>query len=354
MSNIFYQDKPIIGVDINQTSIKFMSIDPRHWRVMGYGSVDLDPTEVAKSLETDGKYLGQSVRKLLKEKIVGDVASNHAVLSIPTAKTYARTFTIPAKNVHRIKEAISLEVEQYIPVPINLLYVDHQIIESDKDNITVQLCAVPKSVVDNCTSAVRSAGLEVIMVEPGINSIARLLMQIENGDLTTVIVDVSSAATDIAILDGSIRVSGSTSIGGNTFTLSIAKQLHLPLESAHQLKIQYGLNVSPRQAKISAALEPILKQIVSEIRKVIRYYSERLGSEKKIEQVIVVGGGSNMPGLGEYLTNALLLPARVASPWQILNFGQLEEPPKQFKTRYITVAGLSIVRPTEVFNDQSA
>lgn len=349
MSNIFYQDKPIIGIDINQTSVKFMSIDPKHWRVLGYGSVDLNPTEVAKSIESDGVYLGQSIKKLLEEKRVGTLNSKHAAVSIPTAKTYARTFTVPAKNEKKIKEAISLEVEQYIPVPIGLLYVDHQIIERSKDVITVQLCTVPKSVVDSCINAVTSAGLKVVMVEPGINSIARLLMEIEDGSLTTVIVDVSSAATDIAILDGSVRVSGSVNIGGNTFTLAIAKQLHLPLENAHQLKVQYGLNVSPRQAKIVVALEPGLKQIVSEIRKVIRYYSERLQAEKKIEQVIVVGGGSNMPGLGEYLTNALLLPARVASPWQILNFGRLEAPPKQFKSRYITVAGLSIVRPAEIF-----
>lgn len=349
MNSIFYRDKPIVGIDINQTSVKFMSIDPKHWRVLGYGSVDLDPSEVTKSLEGDGEYLGQNITKLLREKRIGSIPSNHAVLSIPTAKTYARTFTIPAKNEHAIKDAISLEVEQYIPVPLNLLYVDHQVIERSKDTITVQLCAVTKSIVDSCSAAATSAGLEVIAVEPGINSIARLLTKIEDGSLTTVIVDISSAATDIAILDGSIRVSGSVNIGGNTFTLNIATQLHLPLENAHQLKVQYGLSLSPRQAKMVAALEPSLKQIVSEIRKVVRYYGERLAGEKKIEQVIVVGGGSNMPGLGEYLTNALMLPARVASPWQVLNFGRLEEPPRQFKARYITVAGLSIIHPQEVF-----
>lgn len=348
MSSIFYTDKPIIGIDINQTSIKFMSIEPKHWKVLGYGSIDLDPTEVTRSFETDGAYIGSNIKKMLREKKIGSIGSNHAVLSIPTAKTYARTFTIPAKNEQSIQETISLEVEQYIPVPLSLLYVDYKIIERSKENLTVQLCAVPKSVVDSCTKAASSAGLEVIMVEPGVNAIARLLAKIEDGSLVTVIVDVSTAATDIAVLDGSIRVSGSVNIGGNTFTLNIARELHIPLDSAHQLKVQYGLSVSPRQAKITSALQPSLNQIVAEIRKVIRYYTERLESKKKIEQVIVVGGGSNMPGLGEYLTNELLLPARVASPWQVLNFGQLEEPPKQFKSRYITVTGLSIADPQEI------
>ena len=43
------------------------------------------------------------------------------------------------------------------------------------------------------------------------------------------------------------------------------------------------------------------------------------------------------------------MPARVASPWQKLEFGKLQPPAKQFRSRYITVAGLSIIEPTEIW-----
>lgn len=349
MNSIFYRDQPIIGIDISQTSIKAMMIDSKHQQVNGYGSVDLDPVEAARSLDGDGDYLTLNIKKLFNEKHIGRMNSEHAVLSIPSAKTYARTFTIPTKSEGNLSEAISLETEQYIPVPLSQLYIDHQIIERGKENISVQLCAVPRSVVDNCVSAVRAAGLEVVMVEPGINAIARLLTFTEEGGLPTVIVDVGPATTDIAILDSTVRVSGGIAVGGNSFTLAIAKQLKVPLENAHQMKVQHGLSVSPRQVKLQAALEPSLRQITSEIRKMIRYYNERLETEKKLEQVLIVGGGSNVPGLGEYFTNALLMPARVASPWQVLNFGNLEQPAKQFKARYITVAGLATVKSQEIF-----
>ncbi len=349
MSKIFFQDKPIIGVDINQTGIKMMAIDTGHWKVTGYGSVDLDPIEAQKSMDSDGEYIGENIRTLLKEHRLGKITTNHAVLSIPTSKTYARTFSVPNKEAGHIKEAIALEIEQYIPVPISQLYVDHQVIAKDKQNTIVQLCAVPVNTVDTCISAAESAGLEVVMVEPSVNAIARLLTFAEDGTLPTIIVDIGPAATDIAILDGTIRVSGSVGIGGNTFTLDIAKKLNVPLESAHQMKVQHGLAVSPRQQKITDAMEQSLKRILNEIKKIIRYYSERLDSEKRLEQIVIVGGGSNVPGLGDYFTNALIMPARVASPWQILNFGDLEQPPKQFKARYITVAGLASVKSGDIF-----
>jgi type IV pilus assembly protein PilM len=43
------------------------------------------------------------------------------------------------------------------------------------------------------------------------------------------------------------------------------------------------------------------------------------------------------------------MPARVASPWQKLDFGSLPEPNKQFRPRYITVAGLASVKTEEIW-----
>ena len=81
----------------------------------------------------------------------------------------------------------------------------------------------------------------------------------------------------------------------------------------------------------------------------MRYYTERINSERKLEQLLVVGGGSNMPGIGEYFTDKLVIAARVASPWQKLDFGEVQEPPKQFRPRYITVAGVASADPTRIW-----
>jgi len=351
MSKLFYRDKPIIGLDFSQTSIKVMDCDPHRNTVLGYGSVDLDPVKTQQGFdEGNSEYLALSLRTLFKDKLVGRVQSNHAVISIPTARTYTRSFTLPADAEKNLSDAITLEAEQYIPVPLSQLYSDYEIIERTDDSISVLLCAVPQRIVDVCIAACKSVGLRVVLVEPSISAVARLLAHTEEGHLSTAIVDVGPATTDIAILDGAVRVTGGIAIGGNTFTLDIAKKLHVPLENAHQLKVLHGLNAGPQQVKILDAVEPNLKRIITEVRKVMRYYTERIGGGKKIEQVVIVGGGSNIPGLGDYFTNALIMPARIASPWQVLDFNSLEQPPRQFKPRYITVAGLASVGPKEIWN----
>lgn len=350
MARLFYRDKPIIGVDISNTGVKIMSIDTKKWLVLGYGSIDLEPVKVKEAIEGNSTYLSDNIKALLQDKILGSLSSNRVILGVPTARSFSRTFTLPISAEKTLKDAVQIEADQYIPIPTETLYMDSAIIERTKKDITVLMSAMSRVIVDNCVNAVESADLQVVLVEPGVNAVGRLLTATEEGHLPTVIIDIGPASTDIAVLDsGSIRVTGGLAIGGNTFTLDIAKSLGITLENAHQLKVLNGLNAGPRQEKIKAALNPSLERIIVETRKVIRYYNERINDDRKLEQLLVVGGGSNVPGIGEFFTDSLIMPARVASPWQKLDFGKLPEPAKQFRSRYITVAGLASVAPENIW-----
>lgn len=325
-----------------------MAIDTKRWNVLAYASVDVDPNKLQQSMSGDGRYLSEMLIELRKN-VAGNLVSNHVVMGIPTIKTFARSIELPHDIKGMLKDAVELEAEQYIPVPVSQLYIDYEVTGKTDTSISIMMCAVPQKLIDTCVSAASSADFQVTMIEPGMNAAARLLKVTENGDLPTVIVDIGAAATDVAVLDGAIKVTGGVPVGGNTFTIDISKKLKVPLETAHQLKVLNGLNVSPRQTKIREALEPNLKKISDEIKKIIRYYNERLTDGKKIEQVLIVGGGSNVPGIGDYFTDSIIIAARVASPWQALHFDKLQQPARQFLSRYITVAGLASVNYKEIW-----
>ena len=351
MSKFLYKDKPIIGLDISSTGIKLMSIDSKKWLVNGYGSADLDPLKMKEALENnESTFLTDNIKALMSGKVIGTIENDRVAITVPTARSYTRTFTLPASAEGSLDEAVVLEAEQYIPIPVSTLYIDYQIIERNRKTIVVLMSAVSKVIVDNIVRSVEAAGLTPILIEPGINSVGRVLTATEDGTLPTVIVDIGPANTDIAILDrGSVRVTGGVPVGGNTFTLDVAKKLNISLENAHQLKVLNGLSAGPRQQKLREALDPSLERILVETKKVMRYYNERINSDRKIEQLLVVGGGSNVPGIGEYFTENLIIAARVASPWQKLDFGNIQEPPKQFRARYITVAGAASVNPGSIW-----
>lgn len=350
MTNYFYKDKPVIGLDINQTNIKIMAINAKKWSVLGYGSIDVDPSKLQQSLEGDGAYLTEQLQQLLKHKVVGELPSNHVVMSIPTARTYSRSISLPADIKGDLLQAIRLEAEQSIPVSIDQLYLDYEVTSKNKDSVTAYICAAPRKIVDTCMTAAETAGLRVVMVEPSMNAVARLLKTSEQGDLPTIIVDIGAANTDVAVLDSTIKVTGGVAIGGNTLTLNIASSLNVSLEQAHQLKVLNGLTPSKQQRALTKAVQPSLLKIVAEVKKIMRYYEERVPGARKLEQVVIIGGGSNMPGLGDYFTENLVLASRIASPWHSLNFENLPQPARQFKPRYISVAGLALVESKEIWS----
>lgn len=77
------------------------------------------------------------LRELLDKKLVGTLASDQVVLGVPTSRTFSRTFTVPVNAESTLKDAVAIEVGQYIPLPMSLLYVDYEVIERNDSVLTV-------------------------------------------------------------------------------------------------------------------------------------------------------------------------------------------------------------------------
>lgn len=348
MSKLFYRDKPVFGIEISQTGLRAMAINKEH-RVLGYGSIEVDPTRLEESIKHSPDFLTHTIQTLVRDRIHGHLPSNYVALGAPTARTFTRSLSVPVSAAKNLLDAVKLEAEQYIPVPADELSIDYQIIGRTPEMLDVLMSAIPRRMATIMVEAATAAGLRPVLIEPAVSSVARLVTETEHGDLPTILVDIGASVTELAVLNKTIRVTGGAPLGGNTFTLAIAKHLKLTLEDAHRLKTHDGLNTGSKQSKIRYALEPNLDLLISEIRKIIRYYSERIGEAAKIEQAVIVGAGAYIPGLGDYLTEALMLPARVASPWHVLDFGKLSPPPRQLRVRYLTSVGLAMLNSKEIW-----
>jgi Tfp pilus assembly PilM family ATPase len=145
-----------------------------------------------------------------------------------------------------------------------------------------------------------------------------------------------------------VLVTGTVPAGGLVFTQSIAKNLGVSEEEAQTIKTRYGLAVSKKQAEITSAIEPTLTQLCKEVRRMIRYYEERYGTASPIGQLVMLGGGANMPGLSDYMTNQLRIPVRTYDPWHYVDAHRLQLPSLPDHPMFSTVAGLSLTDPKQV------
>lgn len=349
----FFHDKPLFGLDIGHGSLKVMQIVERSGnhapRVIGYGYAEFDKEAQQDGVIVQPEIIAKAAHDLFNGHLVGDITTRRAAIAIPAYRTFTRAVQLPKLKPTEVKEAVELEAEQYISMPLEDLYLDYDIVKQTNNSTEVFTVAVPQTIVDSYLDLAQLIGVEAVLIEPTLGSAGRLFSLDKHNDLATIIIDFGSRSADISIIDKRVLVTGTVQGGGINFTDSIKTKLGVTLEEAGLIKTKYGLGASKKQKEIKEALAPTLGSIVKEIRRMMRYYEERYGSERPIGQILTLGGGANMPGLSDYLTQEMRLPVRHCDPWEYLNYKGLSLPSMADRPMYATVAGLSLARPKEVF-----
>jgi type IV pilus assembly protein PilM len=247
-------------------------------------------------------------------------------------------------------EAVKLEAEQYIPIPLNDLYLDYQMVEKTADSQDLLVAAAPTKVIDSYMELFKMLGLEAACIEPSILSVTRTVQHAEDSDPPTLVIDCGSITTDLIIYNkATVRVTGTIKFGGETFTQSIAQHLGVSEKEASHMKSLYGIDPGKEQSKLMSALTKDLQFLVTEIKKVIRYFEERNKTQGvRVEQIILLGGGANLPGLSTYLTSELRVATRLASVWKNIKMKSIQKPSSLDNSMYATAAGLALIKAEEV------
>lgn len=348
----FYTDKPLFGLDIGHGSLKVMQLETldRTASIAGYGSVNFDIHALNDGVIANPKIIATAMRGLFQKGLVGHITTNRVAMALPGYRTFTRSIRFPTLNSDELREAVKLEVEQYVPMQLQDLYMDYTVTMQTPQSSEVFVVAVPKRIVDSYLALANLLELETVLIEPTMAAGARLFSKDKNSGMASVLIDFGSLTASISIFNKTILATSTVPAGGLVFTEAIRNKLQVSQEEAGFIKTKYGLDSSMVQKQVTEALAPAMEKLVTEIRRMLRYYQEHYGTTSPVSQVVMMGGGANMPGLGSYLTEMLKMPVRTHNhPWAIFEHKGLKPPVEADRLMYATVAGLSLLEPKEVF-----
>ena len=347
----FFEDKPLFGLDIGHDALRVMQFElgRRVPRLKGYGSIVFDPSAIADGVIVKPELIANAAKTLFNKGLIGDISTDRVAVSLPAARALTRAVQLPKMSPKDIDEAVQTEAEQYIPASTDDLYLDYTTIREDDDGMEVFVVAIPKKIVDSYLLLTRMLGLEAVLFDTAIGASAQLFAREKQSDIPSVLVDFGAESTDITVFNHGLVVTGTVAFGGDDTTGSIARTLHVTPREAIMLKSKYGLSASVVRKQVLTAMEPSLELLIKEIRRTIRYYEQRYTKEPPIGQVVTMGGGANMPGLADYLTERLRLPARTFDPAAHIEFGHLHPFYNADRMSYVTAAGLAVTNPAEIF-----
>lgn len=353
-TGLFYKSKPVFGFDIGHGTIKVAQFSPARngMLVQGYGFATFDAKAIKDGVIENLEVVAQSAHGLLTNSMIGAITTNRAALSLPVSQSFTKILELPKLKKHELDDAVNHQVEQYVPVPFDQLYIDYEITnrsfkdeESGEVKQEVVMVAAKKTIVDSYLKLFEVLGLEIELIETTTSAIMRAVRFSQDSNKPVVVIDFGSKSCDLTVYDENIRVTSTVDVGGESVTSALVKGLGISEKEAYAIKSKYGLGPSKQQQAINKALEPILKQIVSEINKVIRYHDERSKGAQKIDQIVTIGGGSNMPGLREYIAKQTKLETLAYDPWKKIDFGSLQRPHPQEAFLYTTATGSALWNP---------
>ena len=373
MFNFLNLKPEAFGLDFSDLSLKIIKLEKKGggFALASYGEIPLKPGIIKKGEVKDEKLLVKVIQKLINSVKGKKINSKYVVASLPEEKAFLQVIEMPRIPREDVKSAVIYEAENYIPLPIEEVYLDSQIIKPAHnhlpehsegwrrtnvlrpDHYDVLIAALPKKTIDPYIKCLKMAGLKPLALEVESLAISRALIKEETTVSPFLIIDLGETRTGFAIFSGhSLRFTLSIPVSAQKFTEAIARSLEIDLNKAEKLKIKYGLERKTKEGKqIFDALIPPLTDLVEQIKRGIDYHNthsrhEHLSpDEKEIKKVLLCGGGAMLKGLTDFLSQSLNLPVEFGNPWvNISSKGQKEisQLSKEQLVKYTSAIGLAL------------
>lgn len=323
-----------IGVDLGSNNLKIVELQKRGGKIKlkNYALVKMEKELSREELRA---FSGQMVAKIFKDISVRGKSAN---IAIPSYSSLITSIEVSGRNDEEIKGEIEYEAAKYIPVDLEDVVFDWQIIEPVKEEILeeeeeeepvgplgkkeaeikkrVLLVSVMKSISDQYQESFEKEGLGIDCIEVDCFSMKRSLLPGQGGSY--LILDIGDKVTNIiGVYNDQILFNQNIDLAGRKITKLIAKSLKISEERAEKVKIEQGFE-SDSEIVVKNILEPVLNSIVEQAEKNIGEFEEF--KKNPIEGIVLSGGVSQMKGLKDYVQNKTGKKVVFGNPWSLVEY----------------------------------
>ncbi|HDH99277.1 MAG TPA: type IV pilus assembly protein PilM [bacterium] len=314
---IFSFSKRCLGIDIGSSCIRIVELSKRGNKAKLENYIELKPPKQKLMLKRGKEsviFPGITAKAIRMALDKAGIKTKRAVFTLPDYSTLFTWFELPSMTKEEIPEAVKYEARHHSPSPLSEVTLDWQIIEKGEKKIKVLLVIVSKETVNQYQRISNLAQLEGRILEAEVFAFTR--SSVKEKDKTIALVDIGEKTSTCSIIDnGVLKRSYSFDFSGEELTEAVSKSLNIDIEEAEQLKRSYGLypGEEKKAQGLKEALLPGIKLISKEINGAVEsFYQSEL---KRVQKVILGGGGALLLGLKEHLIGELKMEVETAAPF---------------------------------------
>lgn len=322
----------IVGLDIGTSAVRAVEIEYGSAGPAGdsatltaVAEVALPPGAVQDGEVAEPSTVSSAIRQLWKS--LGS-SNKNVVVGVGNQRVVVRDLEMPWLPPAQLKRSLPYQVQEMIPVAMDEVLLDYYCVSEYQGaagrTLKGLLVAAVKDTVVNNVLAVESAGLQPTMVDLNAFALARALSKGDLAQRCCAFVDIGARITNVVVVDDGqpkfVRVIPS---GGQDVTDAVASSMKLSALEAEKLKrdVGVGFSVDAELQPAAEATGTVSRTLVEAIRNSFVFYASQ-NQDRPIEVLALTGGGSLLPGLGQYLSSATRLPAMLGNPLSGVTIGK--------------------------------
>lgn len=265
-------------------------------------------TEEEKNVQEQANLINKLVTNL---KII----KKNVNVIIPDSLTYSQILMMPNLNEKELISAIKYQADQFIPMPIEEINIDIEVIEEYKSEkkILILIVAAPKKLIEKIQTTVELAGLIPLSVETELSANSRFVMDFANNfpSMTKenfLLLNLDLKTTNLSFFEQGktiLRESHNFSLGYQLFLKEIQVNTNVSVNQAGEILKSYTPD-HPSSYPVETILSPLLKELVSEIK--------RFTNNHKLDNLYFINNIVNVPSLAALVSKELSIPATIYNP----------------------------------------
>ena len=321
----FGKSKAVVGLDIGSSAVKAVELKAvgKGFKVVAFAIEPIPPDSIVDGAIIDGAAVADAIRRVFENKAF---KTKEVAASLSGNAVIVKKINLPVMTEAELAESIYWEAEQYIPFDIQDVNLDYQILNAgagaeSTGTMDVLLVAAKKEKIADYTGVISQAGRIPVIVDVdafALQNAYEVNYGTEPGAVV-VLLNAGASAININIITGDQSVfTRDISMGGNSYTEAVQKELNLPFESAEQLK-----RGQPVEGVTFEEVQPVLhqmtEQVLLEIQKTFDFFKATAASDR-IDRIVVSGGASRVDGFTASLQERFNTAVDVFDPFKTISF----------------------------------
>jgi type IV pilus assembly protein PilM len=345
-----YISLPAIGVDISDTSLKYIGFERAHMHdaelsLTHWGDISIPEGVVERGNVHDLGVLVNALTEVKKK-----TAAEYVNVSLPEERAYLFETTIPRKTPSKdIRGLLEFRLEENVPLSPRDAYFDFVIVGTDEETheYRAAVAVYAQNTINNYYDACIKADLMPIAFEIEAQAIARATIPRSSAG-AEMIVDFGKTRMGVGIVyNGELMYTSTIDIAGLQLSAAMRHVLGDKTEAElTEIKNTKGIVRTKDNEAVADVLSEILKSMVEELGIRMHYWHTRKidRGERAIKRIVLCGGSSNLWGLPEYLAEELNIPTVHAEVWQnAFSLDTFIPPiPRKYSYGYATAIGLAL------------